>query len=84
MLVAVGGLTACNSTPSAKRVALDVIDTLPVTDEVKECMRVKVEAYSEDEIKAFAEGADEDPPDPESQEALDQFEADLADCNSAG
>ena len=84
-VAAIGGLAACNSTPSAKRVALDVIETLPVSESVKECMRMKVEEdYSEDEIEAFAEGADKDPPDPESQEALDKFEADLASCNTAG
>ena len=83
MLAAIGGLTACNSTPSAKRVALDVIETLPVSDEVKECMRNKVEQdYSQDEIQAFAEGADETPPDPEAKAALDRFEADLANCNT--
>ena len=64
--------------------ALDVIDTLPVTDEVKECMRVKVEAYPEDDLEDVAKGADKDPPDPESQAALDKFEADLAECNTAG
>ena len=84
VLVAVGGLAACNSTPSARRIALDVIDTLPVSETVKECMRTKVENYSEDDIESFAKGADKDPPDPESQEALDQFEADLASCNTAG
>ncbi|HWM21609.1 MAG TPA: hypothetical protein VNO51_18090 [Ilumatobacteraceae bacterium] len=84
VLVAIGGLTACNSTPSARRVALDVIDTLDVSDSVKACMRAKVEAYTKDEIADFAEGADEDPPDPESQAALDKFEDELADCNSTG
>jgi hypothetical protein len=85
VLVAMGGLAACNSTPSAKRVALDVIDTLDNLSETeRECMRVKVEGYSEDEIEAFADGADKDPPDPESQAALDKFEADLADCRTSG
>jgi hypothetical protein len=84
VLAAVGGLTACNSTPSARRVALDVIDTLPVSDTVKECMRTKVKSYSEDEIESFADGANKNPPDPESLEALAQFEADLESCNSAG
>jgi hypothetical protein len=82
VLVAVGGLTACNSTPSARRVALDVIDTLPVSETVKECMRVKVEAYPESDLEDVAKGADKDPPDPESQAALDKFEADLAACNT--
>jgi hypothetical protein len=84
VLAAIGGLAACNSTPSARRVALDVIETLPVSDEVKECMRTKVEEdYSQDEIQAFAEGSDETPQDPEAKAALDRFEADLADCNTS-
>ena len=84
VLAAIGGLSACNSTPSARRVALDVIDTLDVTDSVKECMRTKVEAYTQDEIEAFAEGADKKPPDSKSQAALEKFEAELAECRSSG
>jgi hypothetical protein len=83
VLAAIGGLSACNSTPSAKRVALDVIETLPVSESVKECMRVKVEAYDEDTLENIAEGANEDPPKPESQLALDEFEADLESCNTS-
>ena len=84
VIVAVGGLTACNSTPSARRIAFDVIETLPVSDEVKECMRTKVEEdYSQDEIQAFAEGSDETPQDPEAKAALARFEADLADCKTS-
>jgi hypothetical protein len=84
VLAAIGGLSACNSTPSARRVALDVIDTLDVSESVKECMRTKVEAYTKDEIQSFADGADDNPPKPESQAALDKFEAELADCRSGG
>ncbi|MGH9133192.1 MAG: hypothetical protein ACRDZZ_04590 [Ilumatobacteraceae bacterium] len=84
VLAAIGCLAACNSTPSARRVALDVIDTLDVGEQVKECMREKVEAMSKDDVDDFAKGANEDPPDPEAQAALDQFEADLAACRSEG
>ncbi len=83
VLAAIGGLTACNSTPSARRVALDVIETLPVSESVKECMRVKVEGYDQDTLEDFAKGAAEDPPDPAAQEALDAFEADLESCNTS-
>ena len=85
VLAAIGGLAACNSTPSAKRVALDVIETLDhLTEAERKCMRTKVEEeYSQDEIEAFAEGSDETPPDPEAKAALDRFEADLADCRSS-
>ncbi|HEX4980948.1 MAG TPA: hypothetical protein VFV63_04585 [Ilumatobacteraceae bacterium] len=84
VLAAVGGLAACNSTPSAKRVALDVIETLDnLTEAERQCMRTKVEKdYSQDEIQAIAEGADQTPPDPEAKAALDRFEADLADCTT--
>ena len=83
VVAALGGLTACRSTPSARRVAFDVIDTLPVEEPVKECMRAKVEGYSQDDIEAFAKGADQNPPDAEAQAALDQFEADLESCNAS-
>ena len=85
VLAALGGLTACNSTPSARRVAFDVIETLDVSEPVKECMRRIVEEdYTQDEIQAFAEGADQNPPDEASVEALEQFRADLATCSTAG
>jgi hypothetical protein len=83
VLAAIGGLSACNSTPSARRVALDAIDTLEVSESVKECMRAEVDKYTKDEIQAFADGANEDPPDPDSKAALEQFEADLAECRSS-
>ena len=83
VLVAVGGLTACRSTPSARRVALDVVDTLPVSESVKECMRTKVEAYPEDDLQAVAKGAAKDPPDEASEAELAKFEADLAACNTS-
>jgi O-acetyl-ADP-ribose deacetylase (regulator of RNase III) len=86
VLAAIGGLTACNSTPSARRVAFDVIETLDVDESVKECMRKVVEEdYTQDEIQAFAEGADRNPPDEASELALEAFRDDLAEsCNSAG
>ena len=84
VLAAIGGLSACNSTPSARRVALDVIDTLPVSDAVKECMRVKVEAYDEDKLESIAKGANQDPPKPEDVAAVAEFQADLESCNTTG
>jgi hypothetical protein len=82
-VVAIAGLAACTSTPSARRVALDVIETLDADESVKECMRGKVEAYSQDELQAIADGAAESPPDAAQVEALEQFEADLAECRSS-
>ena len=83
-VVALGALAACNSTPSARRVAFDVIDTLEVDDGVKSCMRERVESYTADEIADFAEGADKDPPDAASVEALEKFEDDLRACRTSG
>jgi hypothetical protein len=84
VLAALGGLTACNSTPSGRRVALDVIETLDQSESVKECMRNKVDGYSQDTIEDFAKGADQNPPDADAKAALDRFEADLASCSTAG
>jgi hypothetical protein len=47
-------------------------------------MRVKIEAYPEDDLQDVAKGAAKDPPDKESEAELAKFEADLADCNTAG
>jgi hypothetical protein len=85
VLAALGGLTACNSTPSARRVAFDAVETLEVSEAVKECMRQKLEEdYSQETIEAFANGANQNPPDPAAAEALERFEADLATCTNSG
>jgi hypothetical protein len=85
VLVAIGALSACNSTPSARRVAFDAIETLDnLTEAERECMRTKVEGYTKDEVEAFAEGADKNPPDTESLAALEQFESDLESCVTGG
>ena len=78
VLVAVLGVAACSNPPSAKRVALEMVDTLEVTDDVKQCMRDEIETYSTDELQAIADAADGG-----NADALDQFEADLAACNDA-
>ena len=58
--------------------AFDVIETLDVDESVKECMRQVVEEdYTQDEIQAFAEGADRNPPDPAAEAALEAFTEDL-------
>ena len=81
VLVALGGLSACNSTPSARRVAFDAIETLDVSEQVKECMRTKVEEdYSQETIEDFANGANQNPPDEDSEAALQAFEDDLRTC----
>jgi hypothetical protein len=78
-LVALVGLSACASTPSARRVALDVVESLDVPDDVKECMRDSIEAYDQDELQDIAEQADAGLA--EGTAAMSRFEADLAACN---
>jgi hypothetical protein len=79
-LLAVVGLAACSSPPSARRVALDVVETLDVSEAVKACMVDKIQTeYSEDELQQISEGADSG--DPADVEALAAFEADLETCN---
>ena len=84
VIAALGGLTACNSTPSARRVALDVIETLPQPEEVKQCMRDKVEGYSQETIEDFAKGSDQNPPAPDAVAAKQAFEDDLQSCVTSG
>ena len=81
-LLAVGGLTGCSSTPSAKRVALDMIDTLDISASAKACMVDKVEGYTTEELDKIAELADEG--NQEGVAQLQEFEADLATCTARG
>jgi hypothetical protein len=79
VVLALGVLAACTSTPSAKRVALDVVETLDVTEEAKACMVEKIETdYTNEQLEAIGAGAESD--DPEAEADLEAFEADLADC----
>ena len=86
-LVAVLGVTACESDPSAKRVAQDLVRTLTQDQpEVEECMLDVIDGYSESELEDI--GNDSLDGDAASQaaanEALDKFEADLAECDPEG
>jgi hypothetical protein len=82
-LVAVVGFTACESDPSAKRVAQDLVKTLTADEpEVQECMLAVIDGYTTDELQDL--GNDSLDGDAASKaaadEALAKFEADLADC----
>lgn len=47
-------LAGCGSSaPSVKRVALEVVETLDATPEQRECMRERVDAYSNDQLEAM-------------------------------
>jgi ABC-type glycerol-3-phosphate transport system substrate-binding protein len=55
-LVAVLGVAACSSTPSAKAVAQDYIESIPnLTDAQRQCMLEKLDGYSDDELEAIGE-----------------------------
>ena len=78
-LVAVLGLSACNSDPSPKRVAQDLVETEAKSERQKECMLGVIDEYDlnelgKDAISDNAEIAQE------AQAQLDEFEADLAEC----
>ena len=82
-LVAVVGFTACESDPSAKRVAEDIVKTETADEpEVQECMLEVIDGYTESELQDL--GNDSLDGDLEAKaaadEALAKFEADLAAC----
>lgn len=74
--------TACESDPSVKRVAEDIINTLATTDEERDCMLEIVDGYSEDELESM--GSDANSGDAAEQAAaqvqLDELEARLSSC----
>lgn len=83
-LVAVVGLSACMSTPSAKRVAEDVVDRMVVQGEISEaagaCMREQIDQYSTDDFEDIAGSAEAGNTD--GVAAMAVFERDLAACNN--
>lgn len=82
-LVAVLGVSACSSSPSARRVALETVETLDVPEPVKACMRTKIEEdYTQEQLEEIAEGAASG--DQADLEALGLFQADLQRCLAGG
>ena len=84
MLVAALGASACESDPSAKRVAQDLVKTLTKDQpEVRECMLEVIDGYTTDELQQIGNDANggDLAAQAEADEALDKFEADLAACN---
>jgi hypothetical protein len=83
VLVAMFGITACNSDPSAKRVAQDLVRTLTQDDpEARECMLEVINGYSEDDLEDIGNDAREGDQAEQAaaNEALAQFQADLEAC----
>jgi hypothetical protein len=76
-------LTACGSSaPPAKELAIEVIETLEVTDTVKACMTAKVNEFEGEQLDSIAEAAEGGDQDAIAQ--LDEFQDALESCNAAG
>jgi hypothetical protein len=81
-VAAVGVLGACTSTPSAKAVAKDVVQSIGLPADQQECMLGVIDSMSESEIEDLGEanvgqaieGVDDGTPE------LQAFMAELADC----
>ena len=82
LMAATLGVSACRSQPSAKRVADDLINTLAKTDDERDCMLAKVDAYDKDELEKIGENAQNG--DEASKAAanaeLDKLQAELESC----
>lgn len=76
VLVAVLGVSACSSDPSAIRVAQDIVNTLATSDAQRDCMLDKLDDYGKEEIEEIAKSAQEAGP----GTPLASFEADLKSC----
>ncbi len=89
--VGVLALTACNSTPSAKRVALDIVETMGVSDTEKQCLRDKIDGYDDSTLEAIGNAEENLALDFTDQDVLDNatpelraFVEDLRTCTAEG
>lgn len=76
-------LTACGaSAPPPNELAIEIVDTLDVSDAVKDCMHDTLEDYPDSELEAITNGLESDNTETQAdaQDALDRFERDLASC----
>ena len=72
-------LAACSATaPPAAELAVEVIDTLEVDEDVKQCMRDEVAEFGESTLDEMAKLASEG--DSRGVEGMDEFQAALAGC----
>jgi hypothetical protein len=85
VIAALLGLGACTSTPGAKAVAQDFVESIGLEPGQEQCMLAKLDTYSEDQLEVIGEEnieVDFDQPDavqnasPEFQDFVD----DLAEC----
>lgn len=84
-MFAVLGLSACQSQPSAERVARDLVRTLTLDHpDIEECMLAVIEDdYDLNDLGEKATSDNSEVSGPAIAE-LDQFEADLAACDPEG
>jgi hypothetical protein len=83
VIVSTGVLAACGaSAPPADELAIEVIDSLDVSESVKECMRAEVDKFDEDELDQIAAAADDG--DAEGLAGIAAFQAALEDCQVSG
>lgn len=87
LAAAVGGLSACRSEPSTRRVAIDIIESVEgLTDSERQCMLERLDTYDDGELDRVADGnenVDWDTDDPQITDELQQFSDDLAECRAA-
>ena len=88
VVLALGVVTACGaSSPPARELANELIDTLPVSDEVKDCMHDEVDTFalSEEDALGFTDLDDVAAKAAEGNERaiqiMNDFQAALASCN---
>lgn len=82
--MAVVGVSACTSDPSATRVAQDLVRTVAKDQpEIQDCMLGVIDEYDLDGLGEDAINENVDISAPALAE-LDEFEADLADCDPDG
>ncbi len=84
------GLTACTSTPSAKAVAQDYVESIGLEPEQETCMLERLDGYTNDQLEAIGEAnvnVDFDqPPATAVETATTEFQAfvaDLQECMQA-
>ena len=78
-VVAGVALTACGATaPPAGELAVEVIDTLEVGEDVKQCMRDEVAEFGESTLEEMAKLASEG--DSRGVEGMEECQAALAGC----
>jgi hypothetical protein len=83
-LLAMLGLTACNSQPSAQRVADDLIKTLAETDEERVCMLKIIDAFDKDDLEQIGDDAlsDDKAKRTAAETDLKSLQTDLEGCRS--